>query len=66
MYFQGFEAHGWVDLVDIYALDLSNSLDFHFRQTTLAHPRSNNTAGAPALGTGTFGILDNLCVFNVF
>ena len=66
MYFQGFEAHRWVDLVEIYLLDPSKSFAFDFWESTFAHARANNTAGLPGLRICNFGILGPLCVFGVF
>ena len=61
-----FEAHRWVDLVEIYPLDPSKSFAFDFWESTFAHARANNTAAAPALRIGNLGILDTLWVFHVF
>ena len=61
-----FEAYRWVDLVDVYPLDPSNSFALDFRQNTFALPRSKNTAGALALGIGNLVILDFLCAFDGF
>ena len=65
MYFYGFEAYRWVDLVEIYPLDPSNSFAFDFGQCTFAHPRWNSIAKQPALRTGDLRMRDYLCVFNV-
>ena len=61
-----FEAHRWVDLVEIYPLDPSKSFAFDIWESTFAHARANNTAAAPALRIGNFVIWDTLCVFDVF
>ena len=61
--FLRFEGYRWVDLLEIYPFDPSNSLAFDFRQSTFAHSRSKNTAGAPALGTWNWATLENLCVY---
>ena len=42
-----FEGYRWVDLLEIYPFDPSNSLAFDFRQRTFAHSRSKNTQGRP-------------------
>ncbi len=52
MCFQGFEAHRWVDLVEIYPLDPSNSFAFDLWENPFAHARTNITAGKPASGIG--------------
>ena len=55
MYFQGFEAYRWVDLVEIYPLDPSKSFAFDFRQHTFAYTRTSNLATLDNLGYNSEG-----------
>jgi len=55
VYFQGFEAHRWVDLVEIYPLDPSKSFAFNFWESTFAYTRTSNLATLDNLGYNSEG-----------